>query len=58
MKSHVSCYQEAGKLDCNTGRITAAKKVQLLSETQVRILITLLPENERTSEMQQEMECS
>jgi len=58
IKSYLSCSQEAGKQDCNTVRITAAKKVQLLSEIQIRRFITLLPENERTSKMQQEMECS
>jgi hypothetical protein len=58
VKSHLSCSQEAGKQPCNTVRITAAKKMQLLSEIQIRNLITLLPENERTSKMQQEMELS
>jgi hypothetical protein len=58
MKSHLSCCQEAGKQDCNTVRITAAKKVQLLSEIQIRRFIRLLPENERTSKTQQEMEWS
>jgi len=58
MKSHLSCCQEAGKQGCNTIRITAAKKVQLLSEIQIRRFMTLLLENERTSKTQQEMEWS
>jgi hypothetical protein len=58
MKSHLSYCQQAGKQDCNAVRITAAKKVQLVSEMQVRRFITLLPENRRTSKMQQEMEWS